>query len=67
MMQTAETIRSQIHKTVLMCAAARNFGAYEDEKVFMVSNLKLVILQNISLLLLDTLNGADLYDIESKY
>jgi hypothetical protein len=32
MMQVAKTIRSQIHPTVLMCAAARNYGASENEE-----------------------------------
>ena len=31
MMQVAETIRSQIHPHVLMCAGATTFGAYENE------------------------------------
>ena len=32
MMQVAETIRSQIHPTVLKCSASRNFGAYESKE-----------------------------------
>ena len=34
MMTVAETIRSQIHPTVLMCAAARNYGAIENKGRF---------------------------------
>jgi len=67
MLQTAETIRSQINKTVLMCAAARNFGAYEDEKglygiQFKISNTSKYKFGTVRI----TLNGADLYDIEIK-
>ena len=67
MMQVSETIRSQIHPTVLMCAAARNYGAYENEKglygiQFKISNTSKYKFATIRI----TLNGADLYDIEIK-
>jgi len=67
MMQVAETIRSQIHPTVLMCAAAGNYGAYENEKglygiQFKISNTSKYKFATIRI----TLNGADLYDIEIK-
>ena len=43
LMQVAETIRSQIHPTVLMCAAARSFHATENKEglfgiSFIISN-----------------------------
>ena len=67
MMTIAETIRSQIHPTVLMCAAARNYGAYENEEglygiQFKISNTSKYKFAIIRI----TLNGADLYDIEIK-
>jgi len=67
MMQVAETIRSQIHPTVLMCAAARNYGAYENEEglygiQFKISNTSKYKFAIVRI----TLNGADLYDIEIK-
>ena len=67
MMQVAETIRSQIHPSVLMCSASRNFGAYENEKglygiQFKISNTSKYKFATIRI----TLNGADLYDIEIK-
>jgi len=50
-----------------MCAAARNFGAYEDEKglygiQFKISNTSKYKFGTVRI----TLNGADLYDIEIK-
>jgi hypothetical protein len=67
MMTIAETIRSQIHPTVLMCAAARNYGAYENEEglygiQFKISNTSKYKFAIVRI----TLNGADLYDIEIK-
>jgi len=67
MMQTAETIRSQIHSTVLMCAAARNYGAYESKEglfgiQFKISNTSKYKFATVRI----TLNGCDLYDIELK-
>jgi len=32
LLNIAKTIRSQIHPTILMCTASRNFGAIENEK-----------------------------------
>ena len=67
MMQVAETIKSQIHKDVLMCAAARNFGAYESKEglygiQFKISNTSKYKFATVRI----TLNGCDLYDIEIK-
>jgi hypothetical protein len=67
MMQVAETIRSQIHPTVLMCAAARNYGAIENEEglygiQFKISNTSKYKFATVRIIL----NGADLYDIEIK-
>jgi len=67
MMQVAETIKSQIHPTVLICAAARNFGAFENEQglygiQFKISNTSKYKFATVRI----TLNGADLYDIEIK-
>ena len=67
MMQVAETIRSQIHPHVLMCSAARNFGAFENEQglygiQFKISNTSKYKFATVRI----TLNGADLYDIEIK-
>jgi len=67
MMQVAETIRSQIHPTVLMCAAARNYGAYENEIgmygiQFKISNTSKYKFATVRI----TLNGHDLYNIEIK-
>ena len=66
-MQVAETIKSQIHKNVLMCAAARHFRAYEDEKglygvQFKISNTSKYKFATVRI----TLNGCDLYNIEIK-
>ena len=63
----AKTIKLQIHPTVLMCAAARNFAAYEDEKnlyglQFKISNTSKIKFGIVRI----TLNGSDLYDIEIK-
>ena len=67
LLNVAETIRSQIHPTILMCAAARNFGAYEDEKnlyglQFTISRCSKIKFGVVRI----TLNGLDLYDIEIK-
>ena len=67
LLSVAETIRSQIHPTILMCAAARNFAAYEDEKnlyglQFKISNTSKIKFGIVRI----TLNGADLYNIEIK-
>ena len=67
LLSVAETIRSQIHPTILMCAAARNFGAYEDEKnlyglQFTISRCSKIKFGVVRI----TLNGLDLYDIEIK-
>jgi len=67
MMQLAETIRSQIHPTVLMCSASRNFGAYENEIgmygiQFKISNTSKYKFATVRI----TLNGHDLYNIEIK-
>ena len=67
MMQVAETIRSQIHPHVLMCSAARNFAAYENEQglygiQFKISNTSKYKFATVRI----TLNGCDLYDIEIK-
>ena len=66
-LNVANTIRSQIHPTVLMCAAARNYGAYENEKglyglQFTISNTSAVKYGTVRI----TLNGLDLYDITIK-
>ena len=67
LLSVAETIRSQIHPTILMCASARNFGAYEDEKnlyglQFTISRCSKIKFGVVRI----TLNGLDLYDIEIK-
>ena len=67
LLNVANTIRSQIHPTVLMCAAARNYGAYEDEKglyglQFTISNTSAVKYGTVRI----TLNGSDLYNITIK-
>ena len=67
LLNVANTIRSQIHPTVLMCAAARNYGAYEDKKglyglQFTISNTSAVKYGTVRI----TLNGSDLYDITIK-
>mgnify|MGYP000542390780 FL=1 len=67
LLSVAETIRSQIHPTILMCAGARNFGAYEDEKnlyglQFTISRCSKIKFGVVRI----TLNGLDLYDIEIK-
>jgi hypothetical protein len=67
MMTIAKTIRSQIHPTVLMCAAARNYGAIENEEglygiQFKISNTSKYKFATVRIIL----NGADLYDIEIK-
>ena len=66
-LNVANTIRSQIHPTVLICAAARNYGAYEDEKglyglQFTISNTSAVKYGTVRI----TLNGSDLYNITIK-
>ena len=67
LLSVANTIKSQIHPTILMCAAARNFAAYEDEKnlyglQFKISNTSKIKFGTVRI----TLNGADLYNIEIK-
>ena len=67
LLNVANTIKSQIHPTILMCAAARNFAAYEDEKnlyglQFKISNTSKIKFGTVRI----TLNGADLYNIEIK-
>ncbi len=67
LIQVAETIRSQIHPTVLMCAAARNYGAIENKEglygiQFKISNTSKYKFATVRIVL----NGADLYDIEIK-
>ena len=67
LLSVANTIKSQIHPTILMCAAARNFGAYEDEKnlyglQFTISRCSKIKFGVVRI----TLNGLDLYDIEIK-
>jgi len=65
LMQIAETIKSQIHPTVLMCAAARNFHATENKEglfgiSFIISNTSKIKYATVKIFL----NGADLYDIK---
>ena len=67
MMTVAETIRSQIHPTVLMCAADRNYGAIENKDglygiQFKISNTSKYKFATVRIIL----NGCDLYDIEIK-
>ena len=67
MMTVAETIRSQIHPTVLMCSASRNFGAIENKDglygiQFKISNTSKYKFATVRIIL----NGCDLYDIEIK-
>jgi len=67
LLNVAKTIKSQIHPTILMCSAARNFAAYEDEKnlyglQFKISNTSKIKFGIVRI----TLNGSDLYDIEIK-
>jgi len=67
LLNVAKTIKSQIHPTILMCSAARNFAAYEDEKnlyglQFKISNTSKIKFGIVRI----TLNGADLYNIEIK-
>ena len=63
----AKTIKSQIHPTVLICAAARNYAAYEDKDglfglQFTISNTSAVKYGTVRI----TLNGSDLYNITIK-
>jgi len=65
LMQVAETIRSQIHPTVLMCAGARSFHATENKNglfgiSFIISNTSKIKYATVKIFL----NGADLYDIK---
>jgi hypothetical protein len=67
MMRIAETIKSQIHPHILMCSAARNFGAFENEIgmygiQFKISNTSKYKFATVRI----TLNGHDLYNIEIK-
>ena len=67
MMQVANTIRTQIHFEVIMCAAARNFAAFENKEglygiQFNISNTSKFKFATVRI----TLNGCDLYDIEIK-
>ncbi len=67
MMKVAETIRSQIHPTILMCAGATTFGAYENEVgmfglQFKIRNTSKYKFATVRI----TLNGHDLYNIEIK-
>ena len=67
LLNIAKTIKSQIHPTILMCAAARNFGAYEDKTglyglQFNISNTSQIKFGVVRI----TLNGSDLYNIEIK-
>jgi len=66
-LNVAKTIKSQIHPTVLICAAARNYAAYEDKDglyglQFTISNTSAVKYGTVRI----TLNGSDLYDITLK-
>ena len=65
LMQVAETIKSQIHPTVLMCAGARSFHATENKDglfgiSFIISNTSKIKYATVKIFL----NGADLYDIK---
>lgn len=65
LMQVAKTIRSQIHPTVLMCAAARSFHATENKEglfgiSFIISNTSKIKYATVKIYL----NGSDLYDIK---
>ena len=67
LLNIAKTIRSQIHPTILMCSASRNFGAIENEKglyglQFNISNTSKYKFETVRIIL----NGSDLYDIEIK-
>jgi len=67
LLSIAKTIRSQIHPTILMCSASRNFGAIENEKglyglQFNISNTSKYKFATVRIIL----NGSDLYDIEIK-
>ena len=67
LLSIAKTIRSQIHPTILMCSASRNFGAIENEKglyglQFNISNTSKYKFATVRI----TLNGHDLYNIEIK-
>ena len=66
-LNVAKTIKLQIHPTVLMCAAARNYAAYEDKDglfglQFTISNTSAVKYGTVRI----TLNGSDLYNITIK-
>ena len=67
LLNVAKTIKSQIHSTILMCAAARNYAAYEDKSnlyglQFTISNTSAVKYGTVRI----TLNGSDTYDITIK-
>ena len=67
LLNVAKTIKSQIHSTILMCAAARNYAAYEDKDnlyglQFTISNTSAVKYGTVRI----TLNGSDTYDITIK-
>ena len=64
-MRVAETIKSQIHPTVLICAGARSFHATENKDglfgiSFIISNTSKIKYATVKIFL----NGADLYDIK---
>jgi hypothetical protein len=66
-LNVAKTIKSQIHPKVLMCSAARNFAAFENEIgmygiQFKISNTSKYKFATVRI----TLNGHDLYNIEIK-
>ena len=65
LMQVAETIKSQILPTILMCAGARSFHATENKDglfgiSFIISNTSKIKYATVKIFL----NGADLYDIK---
>jgi hypothetical protein len=59
-MEIAKTIKSQINKTVLMCAAARNFGTIPNGLMFTISNTSKYKYATVQVIL----NGLDYYDIK---
>ena len=58
-MEIAKIIKSQINKTVLMCAAARNFGTIPNGLMFNISNTSKYKYATVKIVL----NGSDYYDI----
>ena len=58
-LEIAKTIQSQIHKTILMSSAARNYKAIPHGLMFNISNTSKYKYATVKIVL----NGSDYYDI----